>query len=122
MGAVSIDIAANGRRLESAFPLHTVEGVESFLEKLVSLEELKYTAGDYDVTIWLVDFYEALYEAKLSQAEKKIVYFLYFEGYRQKDLTEMFGYHKNTVNTLKKRAILKLAKYYDEIRQLEVNF
>ncbi|MFP5303260.1 hypothetical protein R2R70_18920, partial [Cobetia sp. SIMBA_158] len=90
MGAVSYDLEASARRLESAFPLHTEEGVRSFLEKLGSLEELKYYTGDYDVVIWLADFYEVLFNvANLSQTEHKVIYYLYFEVYRQSELLDL---------------------------------
>ena len=120
MGAVSFDLQASARRLESAFPLHTEEGVRSFLEKLSSLEELKYYTGDFDVVIWLADFYEVLFKvANLSQSEHKVIYYLYFEGYRQSELVELLGLKKNTIHTLLTRAIKKIASHYEYIRQLE---
>jgi DNA-directed RNA polymerase specialized sigma24 family protein len=119
MGVVSYDINASNRRLETTFPLHTEEGVRLFLEKLMNLEQLKYYAADFDVVIWLADFYEALLTSNLSDTEKKVIYFLYFEGYRQKELVELLGIKKNTVNTLLKRASVKLANHYEEIRKLE---
>jgi hypothetical protein len=119
MGVISYDINASARRLETTFPLHTEEGVRLFLDKLMNLEQLKYTTGDYDVVIWLADFYEALYYSNLSDKEKKVLYFLYFEGYRQKEVVDLMGIKKNTVNTLLKRACTKLATYFNEIRESE---
>lgn len=78
------------------------------------MDELKYFAGDYDVTIWLVDFYEALRESNLSKREMETVYFLYFEGYKQSELVDLWGVKKSTVNTLLSRAITKLANYFAE--------
>jgi hypothetical protein len=119
MGAVSFDVLGASRRLETAFPLHTEEGVRSFLDKLSNLEELKYYSGDYDVSIWLVDFYETIRTVGLSDTEMKVIYFLYFEGYRQVDLVGLLNLKKNTINTLLKRAVRKLSEYYLYVRLRE---
>lgn len=113
------DTQASSRRLEAAFPLHTVEGIKDFLEKLYKMEELQYFAGDYDISIWLVDFYEALRNCDLSNREMETVYFLYFEGYKQVELATKWGIKKNSLNTLLKRAIKKLAAHYEDIRLKE---
>lgn len=119
MGVVSYDIQANARRLESAFPLHTEEGVSSFLDKIESLEELKYFAGDFDVVIWLADFYESMWLVGLSDREMEIIYFLYFEGYKQIELAEKMGIKKNTLHTMLTRATKKIADYYLMVKTLE---
>ncbi|MFD9628638.1 sigma factor-like helix-turn-helix DNA-binding protein [Peribacillus muralis] len=116
---MSYDIQASGRRLEAAFPLHTEEGVADFLEKLYTLDELKYFAGDFDVSVWLVDFYEALSKSRLSTKEREVIYFLYFEGYKQSELVGLMDIKKNTINTLKKRAITKLSDYYSRVKTME---
>lgn len=119
MGVVSYDIHASARRLEAAFPMHTEEGVKDFLEKLYALDELKYMAGDYDISIWIVDLYDAMRVCGLSNQEHRIIYFLYFEGYKQIDLAKLMGIKKNTLNTLLKRGIKKLAAYYKGLLDLE---
>lgn len=119
MGVVSFDVAASSRRLEAAFPMHTEEGVKSFLSKLLNLEQLKYFTGDYDISIWILDFYEAFEKANLSPSEKQIIFHLYFDGYKQAELVDLLGLKKNTINTLLKRGIVKIAQYYENIRQLE---
>lgn len=113
MGAVMYDVLASSRRLHAAFPLHTDEGVRSFLEKIHNLESLKYYAGDYDVVIWLADFYDVLPTVGLSKAEHKIIYFMYFEGYKQSELVDLLGIKKNTIHTLLTRGIRKIAAHYE---------
>lgn len=121
MGAVNFDIHASSRRLESTFPLHTEAGVRDFLEKVLALEELKYLAGDYDISIWLADFYEALWEQNIiTTSEIKVIYYVYFEGYKQTELDELIGMKKTTVNTLHTRAITKIAKYYALVKEKEM--
>jgi DNA-binding NarL/FixJ family response regulator len=118
MGAVSYDIQASSRRLESAFHMHTEEGVAAFLEKLYQLDELKYFAGDYDISIWIVDFYEAIRKCGLSHAEERVIFFLYFEGYKTIEVAAMLKLKKNTVSTYKKRAIAKLVRYYESLQEV----
>ena len=120
MGAVLYDIQASAKRLEAAFPLHTEEGVRHFLEKLATLNELKYLSGDYDIAIWIIDFKEVLYHhAKLTKLELDIIHNMYFLGYRQVDLVGMMGLKKNTISTILKRATKKLAAYYEYEKYLE---
>jgi predicted DNA-binding protein (UPF0251 family) len=119
MGVVSYDVSASDRRLSATFPLHTEEGVKAFLEQIYSLEELKFSTGDFDVVIWLADFYDTIATVGLSRAEHKVIYFVYFEGYKQKELVYMLGLRKNTINTLLKRGMKKIAAHYEKIRRLE---
>lgn len=120
MGAVTYDLQASAVRLEQAFPMHTEEGVRHFLEQLVTLNEMKYLAGDYDVAIWIIDFKEVLYNhAKLSSLELDIIHNIYFLGYRQVDLVEKMGLKKNTISTILKRAIKKIVYHYEYIKFLE---
>lgn len=111
------DVLASSRRLRAAFPLHTDEGVRSFLEKIHNLESLKYNAGDYDVVIWLSEFYDVLPTVGLSKAEHKIIYFMYFEGYKQSELVDLLGIKKNTIHTLLTRGIKKIAAHYENERE-----
>lgn len=119
MGVVSYDVHANARRLETAFPLHTEEGVRSFLDKMSALEELKYFSGDFDVVVWLADFYEVMWKVGLSDKEMEVLYFLYFEGYKQIELAEKLGIKKNTLHTLLTRATKKIADFYMMVKLLE---
>ena len=119
MGVVSYDINASSRRLSAAFPLHTEEGVKDFLETIYALEELKYFGGDYDVSIWLLDFYQALEQSSLSNREREVIAYLYFEGYKQSELVGLMNLRKNTINTLLKRAVRKIASHFEQLRLLE---
>lgn len=101
--------------------MHTEEGVRSFLEKLHNLESLKVSAGDYDVVIWLADFYDALGQVGLSKSEHKIIYFMYFEGYKQSELVELLNIKKNTIHTLLMRGIKKIALHYAKEEGTEID-
>ena len=115
MGVVTFDVKASSRRLEAAFPLHTEEGVRAFLEKIHNLESLKYTAVEYEVAIWLTDFYDTMASVGLSKTEHKILYFLYFEAYKQSELVDLLGLKKNTIHTLMSRGIKKIAMHYERV-------
>lgn len=115
MGVVTFDVKASSRRLEATFPLHTEEGVRAFLEKIHNLESLKYAAGEYEVAIWLSDFYDAMENSGLSKTEHKILYFLYFEAYKQSELVDLLGLKKNTIHTLMSRGIKKIAVHFQTL-------
>jgi DNA-directed RNA polymerase specialized sigma24 family protein len=99
--------------------MHTEEGMETFLENLYKIQEFRYYGGDFDSSVWLLDFDKALEESGLSKREREVIHYLYFIGYSQIELAKKLGCKKNTVNTLKSRAIKKLAEYYEMMRLME---
>lgn len=114
MGAVSIDLEAKERRLETQFPMHTRDGIETFLEQINHMKELMFVHGDYDALIMIVDFESATDRCRLSMMEKRVLHLVYIEDLKRVDVAKQFNVTKQTVQKWVERAIGKLANYYKE--------
>lgn len=119
MGAVSIDINANERKLDVMFPMHTREGIETFLENYNYIYQLIFYAGDYDALIMIIDFQEALVDCGLTEKERNALYLVFIQDMKRVDVAKMFGVTKQTVQKWLERATEKLASYYEEMEGVD---
>lgn len=119
MGAVAIDVNKGERQLEVKFPMHTVEGVVTFLENIHYTLGSIYYAGDIDALIMMIDFETALAESKLTDSEFDILYRVYFQDMKRVDVAKELGVAKQTVQKKLQRAIGKIALYYAEMEGVE---
>ncbi len=115
MGAVSVDINASERKLEVMFPMHTPEGVSTFLEQKPYLESLLYYAGDFDALIMLIDFETALENANLTETERTVIDRVFFQDMKRVDVAKMMDVTKQTIQKQLERGLKKIAKYYEDI-------
>jgi RNA polymerase sigma factor (sigma-70 family) len=122
MGAVAVDVNAVERKLEVLYPMHTKEGVETFLEQLPYIQESMYLTGDYDALIMIIDFQTALAASKLSEREQEIINLVFIEDQKRVDVAKLYGVTKQTVQKQIERAINKLANYYAEIGDEDAGF
>lgn len=115
MGAVSVDINASERKLEVMFPMHTAEGVSTFLEQKPYLESLLYYAGDFDALIMLIDFETALENANLTETERIVIDHVFIQDMKRVDVAKMMDVTKQTIQKQLERGLKKIAKYYEDI-------
>lgn len=115
MGAASIDTNVKERQLEIMFPMHTREGIETFLEHYNNIHELMFYSGDYDALIMLLDFQVALQESKLTGIECLVLKRVFMDDMKRVDVAKEIGVTKQTVQSWLNRALNKLVKYYAEI-------
>ncbi|MEW9502368.1 hypothetical protein [Jeotgalibacillus marinus] len=115
MGAVSIDLNKNERKLESLFPMNTKRGIQTFLENYSLLQGLIYSSADYDALIMLIDFNRALDESYLSAKEIYALREVFIKDKKRVDVAKELGVTKQTVQSWLSRSTQKLANYYTEI-------
>lgn len=96
------------------FPMHTKEGVETFLLNYHNLKSSAFSKGDYDALIMLVDFELALLESELTVLELVTLERVFIEDLKRVDVAEEMGVTKQTIQTRITRATEKLAKSYLE--------
>lgn len=101
-----------GNTSDSKYPMHTKEGVETFLLNYSHLKEMLYFSSDYDALIMLIDFDKALIESSLSEMELVVINLVFIEDLKRVDVALLFGVTKQTVQKWVERALTKLAKYY----------
>lgn len=112
MGAVAIDTGLKERQLEVMFPMHTREGVETFLQHYNNIQELIYYSGDYDALIMIVDFQKAFSSCNLTVIEADVLHRVFIDDMKRVDVAKEFGVTKQTVQNWVNRALDKLANYY----------
>jgi DNA-directed RNA polymerase specialized sigma24 family protein len=117
MGAVSVDLNKRERVYEARYPLDNPFGVRHLFEDYDKLRDFAYSKGDYDALHVILDFKDAMDNAKLTQKQKDALHHVYNLGYTQEDAAEALGYaDKSAINHLLDRAINKIAESqgYDE--------
>jgi DNA-directed RNA polymerase specialized sigma24 family protein len=114
MGAVSVDVHAKERVLEVLYPMHTKEGVETFLEQLPYIEEAMYLSGDFDTLIMLLDYQDALENSGLTTSELTVLDAVFTLDMKRVDVAKMLDVTKQTVQTVVNRGLEKIANYYKE--------
>lgn len=108
MGSVRIDLNRKERQYEEAFPMHTKEGVEIFLENFTYIKGRRLK-GDLDASMLLLDFEQTLSDAPLSRREREILYLHYEREYTETEIAKQLGISKKAVQQYKYRAIYKIA-------------
>jgi DNA-directed RNA polymerase specialized sigma24 family protein len=117
MGAVSVDLNKRERLYEARYPLDNPFGVRHLFEDYDKLWDSAYSKGDYDALHVMIDFKNAINNAKLTQKQKDALHYVYNLGYTQEDAAEALGYAgKQSISNLIDRAINNIAELqgYDE--------
>nr|WP_154895265.1 RNA polymerase subunit sigma [Paenibacillus xylanexedens] len=111
MGAVTVDLWRLERQYDLKYPMDNPFGVRAILEDYHSLWERTVTEGDYDALIVVLDFIDALEEARLTQKQKRALYCVYMEKMTQEEAATELGYatHKGVGNLID-RSISKIAE------------
>lgn len=111
MGAVTVDLWRLERQYDLKYPLDNPFGVRAAFEDYLSLYERAMSEGDYDAYNVILDFVDAVKDARLTPKQKRALYYVYIEKMTQEEAAESLGYADNTgVKYLLDRAISKIAE------------
>lgn len=111
MGAVTVDLWRLERQYDLKYPLDNPFGVRAAFEDYLSLYERAMTEGDYDAYNVIIDFVDAVKDARLTPKQKRALYYVYIEKMTQEEAAEALGYSgKQGINNLIERAIFKIAE------------
>lgn len=105
MGSVKIDICKEDRRLDDRFPIDSVDGVLALLDNLHHVRELRFARGDYAASNLLIDFFRALYEAKLTRKQLEVLWLLYEKDLTQHEVGLILGISQQAVLDRRNNAI-----------------
>lgn len=111
MGAVTVDLWRLERQYDLKYPLDNPFGVRAVFEDYLSLYERSMTEGDYDAYNVILDFIDAVRDARLTAKQKRALYYVYIEKMTQEEAAEALGYANHMgVKLLIDRAINKVAE------------
>jgi RNA polymerase sigma factor (sigma-70 family) len=116
MGAVSVDLNKRERIYEARYPLDNPFGVRHLFEDYGKLETLARKESDFDALIVLMDFEQALIDAKLTTKQKEALFLVFIAKLTQEEAAAEMGIDQSKVSTRVDRAINKVAESqgYDE--------
>jgi hypothetical protein len=73
MGAVSVDVHAKERVLDTMFPIDTEAGVSKLMYALPYVKEGRYLSGDYGACDLIMDLENALSNIRLTDSQRRII-------------------------------------------------
>lgn len=73
MGAVSVDIHAKDRLLETMFPIDTEAGVSKLMYALPYVKANSYYSGDFGAWDLIMDLDKAMENIRLTESQKRII-------------------------------------------------
>lgn len=119
MGAVSVDVQAKERMLETMFPIDTEAGVSKLLYALPYVKEGRYLAGDYGACDLIIDLENALANIRLTDSQRRIIDLHYTQDLTQVETvkrmnTEGFEITQQGVSDNLKTINRRIAKYHGE--------
>lgn len=116
MGAVSVDLNKRERKYEARYPLDNPFGVRHLFEDYGKLENLARKESDFDALIVLMDFEQALVEAKLTTKQKEALFLVFIAKLTQEEAAEEVGITQPSLNERLDSAINRVAisQGYDE--------
>lgn len=104
-----IDLAERQKRLEDAYPLDRGYGVYALLYHLHYIREMRFTRGDYDASNLLLDFCQSLEEAKLTERQRRVLFYVFILDMTQKDAAHLLQISQQAVSDHVYSAIAKIA-------------
>jgi len=93
-----IDFRSKAKRLEDTYPIDTPKGVHALLSNIHYIREGRFTRGDYDASILLIDFEQSLEEAKLTARQRLIIDMMFEQDMYQEEAANILGISQQAVS------------------------
>ena len=98
MGGGKIDLRSKSKRLEDAYPIDTPKGVHAILSHIHYIREGRFTRGDYDASILLIDFEQSLEEARLTARQRQIIDMVFEQDMYQEEAANILNISQQAVS------------------------
>ena len=98
MGGGKIDLQSKTKRLDDAYPIDTPKGVHALLSHIHRIREGRFTRGDYDASILLIDFEQSLEEAKLTARQMQIIGLVFELDLYQEEAANILGITQQAIS------------------------
>jgi len=104
-----IDLSSKRKRLDDAYPLDRSYGVYALLYHLHYVREMRFTRGDYDASLLLIDFDESLLEAKLTERQRRVLHYVFELDMTQQEAANLLNISQQAVSDHINSAIARVA-------------
>ena len=98
MGGVKIDLRSKAKRLDDAYPIDTPKGVHALLSQIHYIREGRFTRGDYDASILLIDFEQSQQEANLTARQMQIIEMVFEQDMYQEEAANILSISQQAVS------------------------
>lgn len=105
----AVDPVTKQKRLEDAYPIDRAYGVYAVLAHIHYLRESRFLRGDYEASILLLDFYESLEDANLTQRQRQILHLVFEEDLTQQEVAMLLNISQQAVSDHVGTAVKKIA-------------
>lgn len=119
MGSVKIDLSTKEKRLEESFPLDTTKGVYALLTQLHRVRESRFLRGDYDASIMLIDFCQALADTNLTQRQRQVITYVFIFDLTQTEVAKNLSISQQAVSDHVNTAIQKVVLYNQQQKEAQ---
>ena len=109
MGGVKIDLRSKAKQLDDAYPIDTPKGVHALLSQIHYIREGRFTRGDYDASILLIDFEQSQQEANLTARQMQIIDMVFEQDMYQEEAANILGISQQTVSVHINALVKKIA-------------
>jgi predicted DNA binding protein len=114
MGSVRVDRLRKERELDVKYPLDSEYGVYALLDELHHIREMRRN-GDFDAAILLLDFFDSVKKAGLTERQKDALYFVYEQDMPQLIAGKIMGITQQAVSYHVMEAVRKIAEYNQKL-------
>jgi len=109
MGTVKVDMASKGKRVEDAYPLDSIRGVYAVLSQFHRIRETRFIRGDYDAALLLLDFYQSIQEANLTDRQREVIYNVFVLDLTQQEVAKILAISQQAVSEHVNSVVQKVA-------------
>ncbi|ACV62732.1 putative RNA polymerase, sigma 28 subunit, FliA/WhiG subfamily [Desulfofarcimen acetoxidans DSM 771] len=120
MGGGKIDLRSKTKRLEDAYPVDTPKGVHALLSQIHYIREGRFTRGDYDASILLIDFEQSMEEARLTARQRQIIKMVFELDLYQDEAANILGITQQAISDHVKTLVCKIARINKQKEELYV--
>jgi DNA-binding CsgD family transcriptional regulator len=104
-----MDHEARQKRLDEKYPLDRSYGVSALLYHFHHIRELRFTRGDFDASLLLIDFYESFQEANLTDRQVEVLWLIFIEDRTQHQVARILDITQQAVSDHINSAISRIA-------------
>ena len=109
MGGGKIDLRSKAKRLDDAYPIDKPKGVHALLLHIHHIRESRFTRGDYDASILLIDFEQSLEEARLTARQKQIIEMVFELNLYQEEAANILGISQQAISNHVNASVRRIA-------------